>query len=1585
MSDFDFEIPSFFIYYSEFKLLLCSICQVCLNSKNFKKHAEFHISKPISDFQVILISNLDKLNIISSQDSLKLILNQRNPIQNFKEFPIFQNLYFCQGSENCNLYIKNIKNLQKHLKKSHDISVSISSILNYSQLFEFGQSLEINRSFFPVQKKDKQISLLEESSIQEEIVASNSESESEFDPESTLDKASLEYLEQFSRKEKFLEDQNQILILNSVLDKLSPFQKKTGYYKFLKNRNLRKLVDYTTIWNSKDSLEPLLGILNSEVEQLFYSSLEKSLYLNRNQRNILSSFEANKVTTKGFRILQNSSSIQRYISFFCQFFNFLFRTQSEFRDKLAENSDYKPFYLFNSQELDIWSSIIRLGDEIQASNSQILNSKSSLKRFQKAASNQIQTNPEDQEDIDSNSDSSYSSKSLESIGELQSNQESDLDSNSGVEDFDTSSILERVRLIEVNKSSKSRLVQEKLLELFILLSQREVEFSIFISPVHIFFACISIKASNLTLKDSQDLSQYYSRFIYCYQLLVVNYSFQKLIALNQDSLEEIPSLSLTSLISDFISNYFQNSCSSILAEILNNRSYSFKVNSNSSSLSLVSIDSQEEQTLIYKNIKISVKELELLFQSIISTCYKSLYTDLLEQFQVEDLESITLEYWSKFEDISNIDPGQSFRELNPGWKKYKTLLRTKVLSSRTLRNRFFYIENNFLVLNRLSTKQFIREIREFLNLLLVAIYWTSGLPARGTEISIIKFKNSVKSQRELFLDSSSNLFLIKLSYSKTQNIQERKASGLRYLCSSLSSILLVYLVVLEPFLEFLEISLKVPTSENLWLFKTENQLLDSRSLANKSKSFSVLTIGKKLNIQNFRQIIVAIIRYFLQIQLDIKSLILEEEFQTTSDQEYQNIISGQMNHSFNTKELVYGRLISNFRDIKYNTQVQYLKFCYSFFKFFNILDFESQKFRVISDQDSIIQSLYLEEQVKKNSRNSILDLEALKSGKSSKKHLRNQSSISNSLENSSIVKKLKLKDLLTYSSISFFENNLDRFLQEFLDNPEAKYNTPEQKALVKAILLKVPFIIGVLPTNSGKTFSFLLTCSLQNSKVTIAIIPLVGLKQNILSKAREYNIEASDYNKDSNFSNLTLVSVETLLSEDFLVKLEALNRREQLDRIIFDEIHLIITQASFRTIFNKVQQIFQISTQYIFLTGSLPISLETELIDKLLLEKPLVIRGRSTRSDISYRIITYKVQSSTSRILEIAKKIREFQRSLSNFKDKILVFCLSIADIQSLQEALDCLNYYTDLENKDQILKDFTSIFSFSTQVLLSTSALTEGFDYPSIRFVVQIDFAFSVIDFFQASSRAARDNKPGISVVITTEKEFRPRIESLEKSQFREYLNQKVCRRSFLDYYFDLILSESCKTSQEFCDLCFQRKKIQKESQQNLISFNQKIEKNRLVLQNSIQEVSNSGCIFCRFRSLDYSHLFSNCPELGSSISESDIYQIVKDITSSQISLFKDSCCFSCFKPTIICKSLINSNKDWLCYNQKFFFYFTWVLYKTQNFNQLESKYSIKITLDLESFIRSLTRKLYSKELNTEIILLIQIYSDILELKFSL
>jgi hypothetical protein len=125
-----------------------------------------------------------------------------------------------------------------------------------------------------------------------------------------------------------------------------------------------------------------------------------------------------------------------------------------------------------------------------------------------------------------------------------------------------------------------------------------------------------------------------------------------------------------------------------------------------------------------------------------------------------------LEEFSKLEDRSLTTPFKCFRDLSPSLNSNNNFLKDLIFKDSSLFNRFFVLRGSELVLNKDNISIYLKDLLEFKKLCLLLIYLTSGLPLRGTELVTLRYLNSYKDKREIFLDISSNLFIINISYYK---------------------------------------------------------------------------------------------------------------------------------------------------------------------------------------------------------------------------------------------------------------------------------------------------------------------------------------------------------------------------------------------------------------------------------------------------------------------------------------------------------------------------------------------------------------------------------------------------------------------------------------------------------------------------------------------------------------------------------------------------------------------------------------------------------------------------------------------------
>jgi hypothetical protein len=115
MANLSLEICFCLTYYSEFKLLLCSICQraILVNSR-FKSHFENYIKEEdisISlENKLAIINKCQSLEILSLEESYLDILNRLTYPYSFKELKLLENLWICQFKD-CSKVLKSKVNI----------------------------------------------------------------------------------------------------------------------------------------------------------------------------------------------------------------------------------------------------------------------------------------------------------------------------------------------------------------------------------------------------------------------------------------------------------------------------------------------------------------------------------------------------------------------------------------------------------------------------------------------------------------------------------------------------------------------------------------------------------------------------------------------------------------------------------------------------------------------------------------------------------------------------------------------------------------------------------------------------------------------------------------------------------------------------------------------------------------------------------------------------------------------------------------------------------------------------------------------------------------------------------------------------------------------------------------------------------------------------------------------------------------------------------------------------------------------------------------------------------------------------------
>ncbi|KAG9241070.1 P-loop containing nucleoside triphosphate hydrolase protein [Calycina marina] len=365
----------------------------------------------------------------------------------------------------------------------------------------------------------------------------------------------------------------------------------------------------------------------------------------------------------------------------------------------------------------------------------------------------------------------------------------------------------------------------------------------------------------------------------------------------------------------------------------------------------------------------------------------------------------------------------------------------------------------------------------------------------------------------------------------------------------------------------------------------------------------------------------------------------------------------------------------------------------------------------------------------------------------------------------------------------------------------------QERALV-TVMSGTEQVIVVLGTGEGKSMLFMLPCVLPDAGITILILPLISLRGDLLRRVRELAIDHWIWTPDeTRTAPLVFVSVEAAGTKAFRAYAYKLAAMGNLGRIVLDEAHFTVTASEYRAAMVDLALIRGIRTQFVYLTATLPPTLQAQFELQNNLVHPKNIRASTNRPNLFYL-----VQRVPGRLLaEGARRARdawEGSQLLDRARDKIILYVRTKDDAAVLAELLCCSLYTADVgtaEQKEERLK--TWLLSSDQPYIVATSALSAGFDYAHVRLVIHIDEPSSLVDFAQESGRAGRDGKEAYSVVLLSDT-WKPQAvvhTTVERRALHRYLLGLECRRTCLSEYLD---SEphwrQCQADTDVvCDIC--------------------------------------------------------------------------------------------------------------------------------------------------------------------------------------
>jgi len=425
-------------------------------------------------------------------------------------------------------------------------------------------------------------------------------------------------------------------------------------------------------------------------------------------------------------------------------------------------------------------------------------------------------------------------------------------------------------------------------------------------------------------------------------------------------------------------------------------------------------------------------------------------------------------------------------------------------------------------------------------------------------------------------------------------------------------------------------------------------------------------------------------------------------------------------------------------------------------------------------------------------------------------------------------------------------------LRQFFNNPLANFKSPEQKNAIHTTLKAANDLLVVLPTGAGKSLIYLLPIFLESQSsssknlCTVVISPFISLTQDILQQCRAFDLYIREYETGFRVDehprlNLLVVQIDAAVKPHFWTQLELLVREHRLSRLVMDEVHVVLKDASYRSCFRHVSQIRTSLTPWLLLTATLAPKDEHPLSAAFGVHSFKIIRASTTRPNIQYHVREYSpLDLSTPAhdlshpiAITVINAIESFVKlgPQCTIADRIIVYCPTIHMVMHCRRVIDdlyrsrskiqisiCGIYHGKLSSIER-MGEFRKWREGTTIVMVATKAFGNGVDFPRVRLVLHYGGSDSLYDFAQQSGRAGRDGLPTKSITYWNNQYLRTVQYNVEEDheKMKEWImNKTSCRRSLLQWSLDFDNGQSmsetlpevtrftqCCGTMERCDVC--------------------------------------------------------------------------------------------------------------------------------------------------------------------------------------
>ena len=309
------------------------------------------------------------------------------------------------------------------------------------------------------------------------------------------------------------------------------------------------------------------------------------------------------------------------------------------------------------------------------------------------------------------------------------------------------------------------------------------------------------------------------------------------------------------------------------------------------------------------------------------------------------------------------------------------------------------------------------------------------------------------------------------------------------------------------------------------------------------------------------------------------------------------------------------------------------------------------------------------------------------------------------------------------------QTDIQKELQK-LHGQDAKFRGIQQPVL-EAIVARHPRLLAIMKTGAGKSLLFMLPAACSRDGTTVVIVPLISLQQDLMERCEAMGVPCATWQSSNpaHWAKIVLVTPEAAVEPAFHRFLNQKSTTGQLDRIVFDECHLILDATDeWRPKMREMKTLLSKATQILCLTATLPPREEPAFFQAVGIDKPsfLVFRESTVRANIHYHTLEYDVNEKDEAIVRTVAELKVRYLPLG----QIVIYGSTVKEVKHVAEIVGCPAYHREAGTDDEKRQTLKGLKTGFEHIVVATSALGLGIDVPSIRAVIHTDIRRKARDY---------------------------------------------------------------------------------------------------------------------------------------------------------------------------------------------------------------------------------------------------------------